>query len=131
MNISRHDANLAFAWLNDAWAVGANKSCPVLRFHDRLDLDHIKSGDTLSDAHYEVHLSLDGFKDSVSSERRRNVNYGRLGISYLLGLCYRTEDRQTKVLSACLALVDATDNLSAISKSLLSVESSLISIEKI
>jgi len=51
MNIAWHDPNLAFAWLDDAWAVRPNQSCLVLGFHDRFDLDHVVGRDTLSNAH--------------------------------------------------------------------------------
>jgi hypothetical protein len=56
VNISGHDTNLALTWLNDTWAVGSNETGLALALKQRLHSDHIKSGDTLSDAYDEFNL---------------------------------------------------------------------------
>lgn len=125
MNVTRHDTNLAFTGLDDTGAVRANESRLVLRSHNGLHLNHVEGGDTLSDADNEVHLSLDGFKDSVGREGRRNVDHGRFGIGLLLALSEGGIDRETKMRGAALSLVDTTDNLSSIGNRLLSMEGTL------
>ena len=125
MNVAGHDSNLALTWLDDTWAVRSNKTSLGLRLHDRLNLDHIEGGDTLSDADNEVHLSLDSLQDGVGGEGRGHINDGGLGIGGGLGVLHGAEDGQTEMLGASLTLVDATNDLGAIGKCLLSVESTL------
>ena len=125
MNVARHDTNLAFAGLDDTGAVRANQSRLVLRSHDGLHLDHVEGGDTLSDAHDEVHLGLDGFQDGVGREGRRDVDHRGLSIGLLLALGERGVHGQTKMRGTALSLVDATDDLGAIGNRLFSVEGTL------
>ena len=86
MNIAGHDADLALAWLNNSRAVRANKPCLILRQHDGLDFDHIKSRNALGDANNEVDFSLNGLKNRVSSERRRHIDYTCLSSGFFLTL---------------------------------------------
>ena len=125
VNISRHDTDLALARLDDTWAVRADQTSLSLRVHDRLDLDHVKSGNTLGDADNKVHLGLDSLEDGISSEGRRHIDDRSLGIGGLLALGNGAENGQTEMLGASLALVDTADDLGAVSKSLLSVEGTL------
>ena len=41
MDVAGHDSNLAFAWLDNAGAVGPNESSLILALDDRFDFDHI------------------------------------------------------------------------------------------
>ena len=125
MDVTRHDSNLALARLDDTGAVRSDQSGLVLGLHDRLDLDHVKSGDALSDANDEVHLGLDSLQDGVSSEGRRDVDNGSLSVSGSLGLGNGAEDGKAEMLGASFAFVDAADDLGAIGKGLLSMESTL------
>ena len=70
VNVARHDADLAAArklcirafathaprWSDDAWAVGSDETGLALALKQRFHSDHIKSGDTLSDAYDEFNL---------------------------------------------------------------------------
>ena len=125
MDVTWHDTNLTLAGLDNTWAIWSDQASFVLRFHDRLDFDHVKGWDALRNADNEVHLGLDCLQDSVSGERRRNVDHGGLCIGGCLGFCHRAEDRQAEVLRAGLALVNSTNDLGAIGKCLLSVECTL------
>ena len=125
MDISWHDTNLALARLDDTWAVRSNKTSLALRLHDRLNLDHIEGGDTLCDTDNKIHFGLNSFKDSISCKRRRNIDDGGFGVSGGLGLGYRSEDGETKMLSSSLALVDTSDNFSTVCESLLGMEGTL------
>ena len=125
MDVARHDADLALAWLDDAGAVRADQARLVLRPHDRLDLDHVEGGDAFGDANNEVHLGFDRLKDCVSSEGRGDVDDRSISIGCLFRIRNGAVDREAQVLRAGLTLVDSTNNLGAVSESLLSVESSL------
>ena len=125
MDVAWHDTNFALAGLDNTWAVWSDQASFVLRFHDRLDFDHVKGWNALRDADNEVHLSLDSLQDGVGSERRWHVDDGGLSIGGRLGFGHGTEDRQAKMLSAGLALVDSTDDLGAVGECLLSVERTL------
>ena len=61
VDVAGHDADLALARLDDTWAVRSNKTSLALRLHDRLNLDHIEGGDTLSDADNKIHFGLNSF----------------------------------------------------------------------
>jgi len=125
MDVTRHDTDFTLTWLDDTWAVRSDETCFVLGLHDGFDLDHIESGDSFSDADNEVHLSFNSFQDGISSERGRNIDDGSVGISGSLGFSDRAVDGESKMLRTGLALVNTTNDLSAISKSLFSVESTL------
>ena len=126
MDVTRHDTNFALVWLDNTWAVWSDQASFVLRFHDRLDLDHVKGWNALRDADNEVHLSLDSLQDGVGGERRWNVDDGGFSIGGRLGFGHGTENRQAKMLSAGLALIDSTDDLGAVGESLLRVERTLV-----
>ena len=110
MDITWHDSDLAFTWLDDSGAVGSNKPRFVLRVHNRLDLNHVKSGDTFSDAHDEVDLSFHGFEDGIGCEWGRHVDDRCLGTSGGFGLAHVSVDGQAEMGSAGLPLVDSADD---------------------
>ena len=130
MDVTRHDANLALTRLDNTGAVRSDQSRFALGLHDGLDLDHIESGDALSDANDEVHLGLDSLQNGVGSEGRRNVDNGSLSVSGSLGLGNGAEDGKAEMLSASFAFVDTTDDLGAVGKSLLGMEGTLYQKEK-
>ena len=74
---------------------------------------------------YEDMLGFDRLKNCVSSEGRGDVDDGSISIGGLLRIRNRAVDREAQVLRASLTLVNSANNLGAVSKSLLSVESSL------
>lgn len=88
MNVTRHDADLALAWLDDARAVRTNESGLVLRHQNRLDLDHVEGRNSLGDADDKIDLSLNSFKNRVGGERRRHINNARLSSGFLLALSH-------------------------------------------
>ena len=125
MNVTWHNANLALAWLDDSRAVWSDQTGLGLRLHDGFDLDHIEGGNTLSDAHDEVHFGLDSFENSIGGKGGWDVDDGSVGVSGSLGSSDVAENWEIEMSGACLALVDTTNHLGAVSQSLLSVESSL------
>ena len=125
VDVAWHNSDLALTWLDDTWAVWSDQASFVLGLHDRFYLDHIQSGDTFGDAHDKVHLSLDSLKNGVGGEGGRHVDHGGLGVSGGLRLSDGAEDGETEMLTACLALVNTTNNLGAVGKSLFSMECTL------
>lgn len=95
MNVSGHNADLALSGLDNAGAVGANQARLTLRLHDGFYSNHIQSGNALSNAHDEVHLCLDGFKDCIGSERWGDVDNSGISPCFLLGFSAVCEDRET------------------------------------
>ena len=61
----------------------------------------------------------------VGGEGGRHVDHGGLGVSGGLRLSDGAEDGETEMLTACLALVNTTNNLGAVGKSLFSMECTL------
>ena len=114
MNVTWHDTYLALSWLDNTWAVWTDQACLCLRFHDRLNLDHIESWDTLGDANYEVHLGLNSLKNGISRKRWWHVDHRSLCVSCLLSLSYVAEDGKTQMLGTCFLLVNTTYNLGSI-----------------
>ena len=125
MDISWHNTNLAFSWLDDSWAVWTNQSSSSLGVHDGLHLDHIQSWDTLGDAYYEVHLGLNCLKNGISGERWWNIDNGGIGVSGFLGLGHGGEHWEVEMLGIGLSLIDSTNNFGSVLNRLLGVESSL------
>lgn len=85
MNVTRHDANFAFAWLNDSGAVWSDEP----RFgavEMILDFDHVQLGNAFGDTDNERNLSLDRRHNCLGSSRRRNVNHGCVWICVTFGL---------------------------------------------
>lgn len=95
MNVSGHNADLALSGLDNAGAVGANQARLTLRLHDGFYSNHIQSGNALSNAHDEVHLCLDGFKDCIGGERWGDVDDSGISPCFLLGFSAVCEDRET------------------------------------
>ena len=125
MDVTRHDSDFALAGLDNTGAVRSNKTGLVLGLHDGLDLDHVEGGDALSDADNEIHLGLDGLQDGVGSEGRGDVNDGSFGASSGLGIGDGAVDGKSEVRGAGFALVNSTNDLSAVGEGLLGVESTL------
>ena len=125
MNVTWHDSDLAFAGLDDTGAVGSNQTGLVLGSHDRLNLDHVQSWDSFSDADNEINLRFHSFENGIGSKRRRHVDNGSLGVSSLHGFTHVCKHGQTEVLAASFASVDAADHLGSVLKRLLSVERAL------
>ena len=125
MDVAGHDANLAFAGLDDTGAVRSNKSGLILSLEDRLDSDHIQSGNTLSDADDKFNFRLNSLLNGVGSEWRGDINDGSFASGVFLGFTDSAEHGQVQVSGSGLSVVDTTNHLRSVGDSLLSVESTL------
>ena len=125
VDVSWHNSDLALSWLDNTWAVWSNKSGPVLRVHDGLNLDHVESWDTLGDANYEVHLGLNSLQDSIGGERWWHVDDRSVSLGGLLGLGHVSEHWEVQMSGSSLSLVHSTDNIGSVLNRLLGMESSL------
>ena len=124
MDVARHDADFASARRDDTWAVWPDEAA-FAAFKRALDAHHVKHWDAFGDANDQRHFSVDRFKDRVRREGGRHVDHRSLSVGGLFGVSNGAEDGQTEVLTAGLALIDATDDLGAVGESLFSVERAL------
>lgn len=81
MDISWHNTDFAFSWLNNSWAVWSNKSGCILRVHDWLNLNHIKSWNSFCDTDNEIHFCFYCFQDSICGEWWWDVDDGGFSAS--------------------------------------------------
>ena len=77
---------LAHTRLDDARAVGANEARLGLLAQRVLNAHHVLLRDTLSDAHDEGDLRLDGLEDGRSCRGRRHKDNRRVGVGDFDGL---------------------------------------------
>eukprot|EP00053_Salpingoeca_punica_P004421 m.49049 g.49049 ORF g.49049 m.49049 type:complete len:346 (-) comp12788_c0_seq1:3-1040(-) len=126
VDVTRHDADLALARLDDARAVGANQARLVLAHKGVLHTDHVLLRDALRDADGERDLSLNRLHDGGSGVRRRHIDDRGRRAGGLLGLRHRGKDRQAEVGLARLAGGDAADHVRAVVDGLLGVEGALL-----
>lgn len=141
VDVSGHDAHLAATGVDDAGAVGAcqarmrvswltllcregeeagKKQGPLLLTdHARLrlalervdDADLVELRDALGDGNNKSNLGLDGLKDSVGGEGRRDIDDGRVGLGLLNGL----ETLQQKAREASAAASGPGETRSSLS----------------
>ena len=126
MDITWHNTNLAFTWLDNSWAIWSDKSGFVLGFHNWFHLDHIESWDSFCNAHDEVNFGLNGFKDGISSEGWWHIDDGSLSSSLFHTISNASEDWESEMFSSCLSLVDSSNNFGSVLDWLLGVESTLL-----
>jgi hypothetical protein len=125
MDVTWHDTNLAFTWLNNSWAVWPNKSSLALRVQNRFNLNHVEGWDSFCDADDEIDLSFYGFENGLSSEWGWDVDDGSLGSSGSLSLDNRSENWESEMLGSSLSLVDSSNNVGSVFEGCLSMEGSL------
>jgi hypothetical protein len=126
VDVARHNTNLALTRLDDTRAVRSNQAGLSLRLHDWFNFDHIESRDTFSNAHNKIHLSFNGFEDSVGSEGWGHIDDRGVSTSMLLGISDVTEDWESEVLWASLLNVDSSDHFGSVSNSSFSMESTVL-----
>ncbi|MNP47510.1 hypothetical protein D3C76_1415680 [compost metagenome] len=90
MNITRHDADFAFTWCNNARTVRPDQN-GIFAFHETVNLDHIKYRDTFGNTDHEIQLCVNSFHDGIRCKRRRNVDDARCCASSFLRFLHRVE----------------------------------------
>ena len=75
VDVAGHDADLARARCDDAWAVGPNQPGLALPQEGVLDLDHVLLGDSLGDAHDQRHFRLQGLHDGCCCSRWGHIDH--------------------------------------------------------
>ena len=124
MNVTRHDADFAFARGDNAWAVRAdhaNASFVQLHFHGQ----HIQGRDTFGDGDNQLNARVDSLQNGVFAERRRNVDDGRSRAGGFNGFAHGVKYRQAQVGGAAFTWRYAANHLSAVSDRLFRVECTL------
>ncbi len=124
MNVTRHDADFAFARGDHTWAVRADHAyaCFVqLHFHGQ----HIQRRNTFGDGDNQFDACVDRFQNGVFAERRRDVDNGCSRTGSFYRFAHGVEHRQTQMRSAAFARRYAADHLRTVSNRLFGVESPL------
>jgi hypothetical protein len=86
VNVTWHDTNLAFTWLDDTWAIGSDEAGLVLALKHGFNSNHIESGDTFSDANDKLNFWLDSLLNGISGEWSWDIDNWGLSTSVFLGL---------------------------------------------
>ena len=124
MNVTRHDADFAFARGDNAWAVRANHAHArfvQLHFHGQ----HIQRRDTFGDGDNQLNARVDCFQNGVFAERRRNVDNGRGRAGRFNSFAHGIKYRQAQVGGAAFAWRHAANHLRTVSDRLFRVEGPL------
>jgi hypothetical protein len=106
VDVSGHDADLAFSGLDDSGAVGADEAGlgPVQLV---LDLHHVVLRDPFRDAHNEGDLRLDGVADRIGGTEGRDKDHRGVRPGGPNGLGTVVENGKVQVLPTGLRGVDA------------------------
>merc|ERR1712165_493158 len=129
--LARHDADLARARCDDAWAVRPNQPGLALPQEGVLDLDHVLLGDSLGDAHDQRHFRLQCLHDGCCCSRRGHIDHSCIRLHSLHSLLHSVEHWQVEVHGASLASSYSSHHVRAIFDSLLRVECSLFACESL
>ena len=124
VNVTWHDADLAFAWRDNAWAVRAdqgNTQFVALNF----SVQHVQGRNAFGDANDQLDAAERCFKDGILAERSRYVDNAGGCASGSYGFFHGVENRQVQVSGAAFARSNATNHLGAVFDGLLGVEAAL------
>src|SRR5262249_30497285 len=108
MNVTGHNADLAFAGRDDAGAIGADEA-RIFGFEKLPGLHHVDDGNAFGYAHDEGDAGVGGFHDGVGRVGRRNKDHGRIGGGGFGGFGYGVEYRTLKMGRSAFAGGDASD----------------------
>jgi len=125
MNVTRHDSNFAFTWLNDARAVRPYNSSLLLRLKSGEDIKHVLSRYTIGYNDDEVEFSIYSFHYCFFGMRGWNIYYRGLAVCFLFGLSYIFENRQPEMRCPSFLGVYSTHHLGAVLNGLQSMECTL------
>ena len=129
VNVPWHNANFAFARLDNARAIGPDETRRRLRGQRLANLDHVLLGDALGDAHGQRDLGLDCVHDCSGGKGWWDVDDGGIRLDLVGRLLYRVENGQAQVGLAAFLGSDAADNVGAVGERTLGMESTLLSSE--
>ncbi len=124
VNVTWHDADLALARSDDAWAVRTDQDHTQLVALD-LGFQHVDGRDAFGDANDQLDAAERCFKDGVLAERSRNVDNAGSSASGFYGFFNSVEHWQVQVRGAALAWCHAANHLGAVGNGLLGVEGTL------
>ena len=124
VNVTWHDADLAFAWGDHAWAVRADQDYAQLVALN-FSVQHVQGRNAFGDANDQLDAAEGCFQDRVFAERSWNVDHAGGGASGSYSIFHGVEHWQTQVLGAAFTRRNATDHLGAVFDGLLGVETTL------
>ncbi|MNV18513.1 hypothetical protein D3C71_1093410 [compost metagenome] len=124
VNVTWHDADLAFAWGDHAWAVRADQDYAQLVALN-FSVQHVQGRNAFGDAHDQLDAAESSFQDRIFAERSRNVDHAGGSASGSYCVFNGVEHWQTQVLGAAFAWSYTTNHLGAVLDGLLGVETTL------
>ncbi|MND44866.1 hypothetical protein D3C80_357150 [compost metagenome] len=124
VNVTWHDADLALARSDDAWAVRADQGNTQLVALD-LGIQHVQGRNAFGDADDQLDAAESRFQDRVFAERSRNVDNRSVSTGSRNGFFNGVEHWQAQVSGAALAWGHAANHLGAVGDGLFGVESTL------
>ena len=123
MDAARHDADLAFAWGDDARAVRSDQT-GLVSIDDCRNAHHVNHGNSFRDADDQRYFGVCGFENRVRGVRRRDKNYRSTRCGSLHGFGDGVEYGSLKMFRAALAGSDTANDIRTVLDHLLCVESS-------
>ena len=113
VNVTGHDADLAFIRRDDAWAVRPDQAA-LGSFKRPFDLHHVHNRNAFGDADHQRHFRINRFQDCVCREGRRHVDHAGIDACRVLRFLNGVEHRQAQMRLATFAGSDAADHVRAV-----------------
>mmetsp|Transcript_13893 Transcript_13893/g.22683 ORF Transcript_13893/g.22683 Transcript_13893/m.22683 type:complete len:280 (-) Transcript_13893:65-904(-) len=126
MDISRHNTDLAFIWLNDTRTVRSYQPGLILLIQVPLYLYHILLRDSFGNTHNQWNLGFNRFENRLACNWRRHKDYRGVNANIILGLLYGIKHREAQMSLAALAWGSSPDHIGTIGDGLLRVEGPLL-----
>src|SRR5690606_4249037 len=125
VNVSRHDADLAFTRRDYARTVRADQANTALAHDILFHIQHIECRNTFGNADDQFNTGICRFDNGILAERCRHVDHRCGGAGFLYCFGNRIEHRQVEVFLAALARRHAANHLGTVGNRLLGMEGAL------
>src|ERR1700729_1191147 len=112
VNAAGHDADLAFAGGDYAWAIGTDEA-GFFEVDGGGYANHVDDRNAFGDADDQRHFRVGGFEDGIRGEGWRNEDYRRICARGFYGFGYRVEYRTLEMLGATFAGGDSAHDVGA------------------
>mmetsp|Transcript_29276 Transcript_29276/g.45495 ORF Transcript_29276/g.45495 Transcript_29276/m.45495 type:complete len:281 (-) Transcript_29276:169-1011(-) len=126
VDVSWHDADLAFTGFDDSGTVRSDEAGLVLSLEHVLYAGHVLLGYTLGDGHNERDFRFNCIHDGLGAEWGWNVNHRGVGLHAFYSFCDRVEDGQAQMFLSALLRGDSAHHLGSVCYGLLAVKCSLL-----
>ena len=121
VDVTRHNADLAFARCDHTGAVGADQA----RFgalQGAFDFHHVQNRNTFGDADRQRNFRVDGLEDRIRRKWWRDIDHAGVGTGFFTCIAHGIEYRQVEVFAAALARRHAAHHFRAVGNGLFRME---------